>query len=97
MATIAAVVAEQPTTATAVATMMAALTMMTATAVCGTAAIVNHNPVTTSAVAAVATMTGDDFAVGAHQGDADDGEKHRQTKKYDSIHFCIPPFDSLLE
>jgi hypothetical protein len=42
----------------------------------------------------MATMTSDGLAVGTHQGNTDDGEKHRHAQKYDSIHFCIPPFDS---
>jgi hypothetical protein len=44
----------------------------------------------------MATMTGDGLAVRTQQGNTDDGEKHRHAQKNDSIHFCIPPFDSIV-
>jgi hypothetical protein len=39
-------------------------------------------------------MTSDGLAVRTQQGNTDDGEKHRHAQENDSIHFCIPPFDS---
>jgi len=85
---------EQSTAATAAATVTiaaAATTMMaTTTAVGWTTAIMTT--IAGGAIATMATMTRDSGVVGAHQGDADGGEKHRHAKQYDSIHFCIPPF-----
>jgi hypothetical protein len=44
----------------------------------------------------MATMASHRLIVGTHQGDSDGGEKQRHTKEYDLVHFCIPPFDSLV-
>lgn len=87
-----ATVMEQSTTATVAATVATMVTMMATTAAIISAA----TSVAASTVAAMATMTSDGFAVGTQQGNTDDGEKHRHAQKYDSIHFCIPPFDSLV-
>jgi hypothetical protein len=72
--------------------------MMAATAaVRRTAAIISAaTAVAASTIAAMATMTSNGSVVGTHQGNTDDGEKHRHAQKNDSIHFCIPPFDSLV-
>jgi len=92
-------VSEQSATATAVAAAAATIAVMMAAtaAVRWTAAIISAaTAVAASTVAAMATMTSNGSVVGTHQGNTDNGEKHRHAQKNDSIHFCIPPFDSLV-
>jgi hypothetical protein len=83
-----------PTAATTAVTTTGAV-MTTAAAVAGV--VPTTTSVAASTVAAVTAMASDGRVVRADQGNTDDGEKHRHAQKYDSIHFCIPPFDSLLE
>jgi hypothetical protein len=91
-ATIAVVTTTATTVATAVAT---TVVMTTATAGRLTTAVVSAaTAVAAGAVAAMATMTSNSLAVRTQQGNSDNGEKHRHAQKNNSIHFCIPPFDS---
>jgi hypothetical protein len=94
-----AVVVEQSAAATTVTASAATIAVVVAAtaAIRGTATIISAaTPVAASTIAAMATMTSNGLAVGTQQGNTDDGEKHRHAQKYDSIHFCIPPFDSLV-
>lgn len=85
---------EQTTAATTIATTIA--TTMTVMTTAAAVVIATATTVAAHAVAAMATMTGDSAIVGTHQGDSDGGEKQRHTKENDFVHFCIPPFDSLV-
>jgi len=71
------------------------MTLTTAAAIAATA-VAAAPTIAASTIAAMATMTSNGNIVRTHQSDSDDGEKHRHTQENDSIHFCIPPFDSLV-
>lgn len=84
IAAVAAVVAAMAAMVTAVATIAAVAAMMTM-ATSGKQATVA--PVTSNTEAAVATMAGGGFLLTAQQGNADNRDKHRDSKHQSTIHF----------
>jgi hypothetical protein len=80
-ATIAVLVAEQTATAA-----IAVVTVMTTTAAGVVAtAVRSETAIASRAMATMAAVTGN-RAVGTHQGHADSGKEHRNTKYNDTIH-----------